>query len=553
MKKRFFSRKRISIGILCILAVACSGIYAISRLFDTGGHPSANGLTELDTGWYYMEGENRVPVSRGESIPFGEDGSLALYLPVSSDGTITTRSALYRVRMFLDGTQIFCYDDSAFPCNDQMRSKIHCDAALRNLRSDSVLSITYYRNGGEELEMPPVFFGTSGDVLLDHIVADGFTLALTALMMLCAIAAMGISIYLAMNHMLDKRFLDVIFFLILCSVWCFCDSGLARYLSHMSAGVEGISFYAFMTLGIPCGWFIADTGSIKKRISMRLVIAGFFANVVAQTVLWAIGKLEFIEMLPATHVILALGIITCVVELRREYLRSRELQLGIILLAFGIVGFGGALALILYWLFKISWYGVIFEVGILGFILLLMGYLCVELVDSLRCRAELKIYERLSREDTLTGLQNRRSFDEYMQKLMESRQPDGDAELLFMDINDLKRVNDQFGHDAGDEMIIGASQCLRETLGPEAACFRIGGDEFCAVIPAARGEQTLWRKKLDEAVVRYNQDRQVRVSLAVGSSRLLDENGCPKRLSDWKQEADLQMYEEKKGMKHRAR
>lgn len=551
MKKISARRKRLSIRALCVLAVVFSCIFAVARLFGTGGRPSLNSLTELDTGWYRLEAGGAVPVFPGEKIPFGEDGTVTLYLPVSSGGTITTKSALYRVQIFLDGTRIYCYDDSAFPCNDQMRSKIHCDATLRNLKSGSILSITYYRNGEPELEMPPVFFGTSGDVLLDHIAADGFTLALIALMLLCAIAAMGIAVYLAMNHMLDKRFLDVMVFLILCSVWCFCDSGLARYLSRMSAGVEGISFYAFMTLGIPFARFIANTGSIKKRISMHLVIGGFFVNVVAQTILWAVGAAEFIEMLPATHVLLAVGVVTGAVEMYREYLRSRERQLAIILLAFVMVGFAGTLALVLYWMFEISYYGVIFELGILGFILLLMGYLCVELVDSLRFKAELRIYERLSREDSMTGLQNRRSFDEYIQAMMESRKEDTDAELLFLDMNDLKEVNDQYGHKAGDELIIGAAQCLTETFGPEAACFRLGGDEFCVVIPGSKGQKTDWRESLRKAVERYNQGHRIRVSLAVGSSMLLDENGQVKNLSDWKQEADLQMYEEKKRIKQR--
>ena len=551
MKKLSARRKRLSLKALCVLAVVFSGIFAVVRLFGIGGRPAMNSLTELDTGWYRLEAGSAVPVSPGEKIPFGEDGTVTLYLPVSSDGTITTRSALYRIQISLDGTKVYCYDDSAFPCNDQMRSKIHCDATLRDVNSGSILSITYYSNGAPELEMPPVYFGTSGDVLLDHIAAEGFTLALIALMLLCAIASMGVSVYLAMNHMLDKRFLDVMVFLILCSVWCFCDSGLARYMSRMSAGVEGISFYAFMTLGIPFARLVTNTGSIKKRISMHLVTAGFFANVVVQTVLWAVGGAEFIEMLPATHVLLAAGVITGAVEMHREYLRSRERQLAIILLAFGLVGFAGTLALVLYWMFEISYYGVIFELGILGFILLLMGYLCVELVDSLRYKAELQIYERLSREDSMTGLQNRRSFDEYIQAMMESRQEDADAELLFLDMNDLKEVNDQYGHKAGDELIIGAAQCLTETFGPEAACFRLGGDEFCVVIPGPRGQKTDWRESLRKAVERYNQGRRIRVSLAVGSSMLLDENGQVKNLSDWKQEADLQMYEEKKKMKQR--
>ena len=551
MKKQSVGRKRRGIQALFALAVAVSGFFMIFRLFGAKEQPTLNTLQPLDSGWYLMEGGSPVPVSVDEKIPFGEDGRVTVYRPISSAGTITTKAALYRVQMCLDDAQIYCFDDSAFPCNDQMRSKIHCDASIRNLTNSSVLSITYYQNGAAELKMPPVYFGSSGDVLLAHITDDGFTLALIAVMMLCAIAAMGVSVYLAVNHMLDNRFLDVTIFLILCGVWCFCDSGLARYISRMSAGVEGISFYAFMTLGIPFARLVANTGSIRKHVSVHFVTGSFFVNVVIQTILWALGVAEFIEMLPVTHVLLAVGIIVCIGQMYREYRQSRGRQLAIILAAFGIVGFSGTLALVLYWMFEISYYGVIFELGILGFLILLMGYLCVELVDSLRYKAELRVYERLSREDSMTGLQNRRSFDEYLQTVVESLGEDSDAELLFLDMNDLKEVNDQYGHKAGDELIIGAAQCLKDAFGAQAVCFRLGGDEFCVVIPVPKGQKPDWRDNLKKTVERYNRGHRIRISLAVGSSMLRDESGYPKTLSDWKQEADLQMYEGKKKMKQR--
>ena len=115
MKKLSARRKRLSLKALCVLAVVFSGIFAVVRLFGIGGRPSMNSLTELDTGWYRLEAGSAVPVSPGEKIPFGEDGTVTLYLPVSSDGTITTRSALYRVRISLDGTKVYCYDDASIP------------------------------------------------------------------------------------------------------------------------------------------------------------------------------------------------------------------------------------------------------------------------------------------------------------------------------------------------------------------------------------------------------------------------------------------------------
>ena len=68
------------------------------------------------------------------------------------------------------------------------------------------------------------------------------------------------------------------------------------------------------------------------------------------------------------------------------------------------------------------------------------------------------------------------------------------------------------------------------------------------LIPDARRAGN-WQKKLESVVAQYNRDHRIPVSLAAGSSQLLDETGASKSLSDWKQQADLQMYENKKKMK----
>ncbi len=102
----------------------------------------------------------------------------------------------------------------------------------------------------------------------------------------------------------------------------------------------------------------------------------------------------------------------------------------------------------------------------------------------------------------------------------------------------------------GDELIIGAVQCLTETFGPEASCVR-GGRRILRRHFGPQGPKDQLAGKPSKAVERYNQGRRIRVLLAVGSSMLLDKNGQVKNLSDWKQEADLQMCEEKKKMKQR--
>lgn len=102
--------------------------------------------------------------------------------------------------------------------------------------------------------------------------------------------------------------------------------------------------------------------------------------------------------------------------------------------------------------------------------------------------------------DTLTGLPNRASLNRYLADEMERARAGGAAgTILFIDIDELKTVNDNFGHSAGDNIIVAASRYIIATVGKEAKVFRIGGDEFLVVVPGV-STRTKAEKIADKAL-----------------------------------------------------
>ena len=96
--------------------------------------------------------------------------------------------------------------------------------------------------------------------------------------------------------------------------------------------------------------------------------------------------------------------------------------------------------------------------------------------------------EALTLTDPLTGLGNRRALErELARTMLRSRRLDHPLALLYMDVDDLKRVNDRFGHAAGDETLravaYAARQCSRD--GTDSG-YRVGGDEFVLIVLAER-------------------------------------------------------------------
>jgi len=88
-------------------------------------------------------------------------------------------------------------------------------------------------------------------------------------------------------------------------------------------------------------------------------------------------------------------------------------------------------------------------------------------------------YRRLSTTDQLTGALNRRAFEQLVPEILEeARERRRDVSLMYFDIDDFKRYNDDFGHAAGDEVLRESIDVLRESIRTGDLVFRLGGDEF---------------------------------------------------------------------------
>ena len=88
-----------------------------------------------------------------------------------------------------------------------------------------------------------------------------------------------------------------------------------------------------------------------------------------------------------------------------------------------------------------------------------------------------------ARVDHLSQVNNRRSFDEKQKELFASLKDGWSHSLLILDIDNFKQVNDTFGHEAGDQLIIRFGDALKASLRNSDFIARLGGDEFCVLFP----------------------------------------------------------------------
>jgi diguanylate cyclase (GGDEF)-like protein/PAS domain S-box-containing protein len=127
--------------------------------------------------------------------------------------------------------------------------------------------------------------------------------------------------------------------------------------------------------------------------------------------------------------------------------------------------------------------------------------------------------EHLADHDPLTGLYNRRRFGRELSRQMAyARRYGGCGAVLMIDLDDLKQVNDRFGHAVGDELISGAAGLLRGRLRSTDVLARMGGDEFAVLVPnATLPEAELLAEELN-AVLREESSLSVGNPAAVSAS-----------------------------------
>ena len=169
----------------------------------------------------------------------------------------------------------------------------------------------------------------------------------------------------------------------------------------------------------------------------------------------------------------------------------------------------------------------------------LIGETVARTVSRLR-RTEEEL-SRLALVDDLTGLANRRAFVTVGEQFLRVADRAGESVLLlYADLDGMKAINDRHGHAAGDEALRQAARLLRDTFREADLVARIGGDEFCVLLPSRASEAKAGIDRLRDAVaapVGASPPVALSLGMAEGSP------GCT--IEDLISRADAAMYADK--------
>lgn len=144
--------------------------------------------------------------------------------------------------------------------------------------------------------------------------------------------------------------------------------------------------------------------------------------------------------------------------------------------------------------------------------------------------------------DDLTGMKNRKAYENNMASIGEKKlRPN--MVYVAMDVNGLKNANDNLGHAAGDELLQGAADCIRRCFGSNGETYRIGGDEFVAIIYASDDECERIKADFQNVLSTWKGELVGGISIAAGY--VTAEEFPEKSIVEISKIADQRMYDEK--------
>ena len=315
--------------------------------------------------------------------------------------------------------------------------------------------------------------------------------------------------------------------------------------SYISLSIMPLTFSLYFRTGITEKW--------KKIVDIFCVIN--IVGIILQLILQVMGIADYSESVEVTHfIIMSLIIIvvsTYIYEKKNKEETGFKESSRIIFLVMAIMTL---LSLVLYSITGININ--VISVVVVFYILILAFDKVEEIRKQSLKNNEVEIYRQLAFVDEMTGLYNRTALEYdlrlYNQKKIErlvGPDPFMNLAIIIVDLNDLKRCNDEYGHDKGDIYIKSVAKVINSIFSDNDKCYRMGGDEFCIIIKEAVSIKI--NRKINELKYQVgllnHDDSPFVYKLAAGYAQYDDE--IDRLIEDVVKRADENMYAHKRYIK----
>lgn len=369
------------------------------------------------------------------------------------------------------------------------------------------------------------------------------------------------SIYLRLSRLDVSYFASISCLAFLSGVWCLIASG---FLQLVYPRLELLNYIQYVVLLLVPYPLVSFANCLQMNPSRKTAI---FACVM-QTTVFLLSVISASMGGPDLHSLVILSHIECVaavfIVLSLFFYGSRQRRLHkqtdhwderLGRFAFLVFIICALLELFGFWMQGevVVKDGRVLRFGIFFFIAMILISLIQRLRRQYQLVTQVERIERAAYVDQLTELQNRAAYTSMQDQLTRDVQNGVISEVLVaeIDLNNLKRANDLYGHDYGDHHISFAGKIINAAFGRIGHCYRIGGDEFAVFITGSNAleEYEQAYQVMKKLTAQYNERPDTREELAMACGTAIYGEHGESSMEDAVRKADREMYRNKRQMK----
>ncbi len=488
---------------LCFYAVLLFLAVILGRLFyttgkDFDGDAEATTLLDIEP----VQEENILTWT--ETLPDAfEEGLSLLFESSQSD-----------VEVLLDGERIYTYGMEERSWGKSPGSYWHVvdipeGSAGKTLTIRHLISYDSIRDN-----IPTIRYGSHGECVETKILDMLPVLVLNCIIIFCGM----ICIFLHIERTPKRKraelgsLLCLGLFAILVAVWSLRQCGFLQLLIPNGGVLYFIDLQVLLLFPALIDLFIYTICEERHKTGFAAFAGAYLLCVAVETVLQLLGVADMFELLFLTHGLILVNVLYLFwaiwqegrdvpePDIRSESVEENEAgssldfarrfereaggkqreekgHLPQMKLPLCILVASGIMEMISYYISLLKEVSVFMALGTMIFIVMLMWQRVHEYYDIELEEEKLAYFEKLARTDMLTGALNRNAYEEELKTLAKSGDLNERCAIVF-DLNNMKGINDNYGHEKGDQALKTCYQCISEAFGEYGRCYRIGGDEF---------------------------------------------------------------------------
>jgi len=534
-----------------MLVVAVCTIYCFNASDNENTQINFEKPASWTDGWI-LNGEEEISLPYAIHGIRNEEFMITNILPdaLSNNDAIDISSNYCYTEIIIGGESRYSYGSKQVLPFGHMIGNIKCIVPLTEEDSGKDIQIRivpYYTQG---YQIPIVKLGTYRGICARVLYDNLWKILICSILGVFVIISIFFGVYQYINHVNYGRRLIIYFsmFAMAAVTWIICSSDIPQLFTDANEAVSFLSYMSLAFIGAPFVAFCSEVFQTGKNHFISLAVVGCINTFVVMLCFFT-GIADPPEILISSHIYFVMLVISDVffsIKERKQKTFTYKCMIiaNICLLVFVTIG------LIAFYLNPTSGHdSVFFSIGFSLFIIIMFYILVRMQVDVTKEKVEMEVYKELAYMDNMTKIGNRAAFDLEFERLANGEYSEKSSGTLFVfDLNNLKSVNDMKGHRSGDEIIIGASRCIKETFSEIGSIFRMGGDEFSVIVlQEINCDEIL--ADLDARIEKCNSSENQTISIARGYESFVPSELNIEKMREVFQKADDMMYRNKQEMK----